>query len=66
MLFDTPSWCDGALTITPPTVEEVVEEVAAVVLVVSSVAVVAFFLPLTPLYDVLVVSPMVLKSSTVR
>ena len=28
MLFDTPSWCDDSLIATPPTVEEVVEEVA--------------------------------------
>ena len=43
VVFHTPSWCDGSLTITPPTVEEVVEEVAAVVRCLS-VAVVALFL----------------------
>ena len=31
MLFDTPSWCDGSLTITPPNVADVDDEVAAVV-----------------------------------
>ena len=31
VVFDTPSWCDGSLTITPPTAVDVVKEVAAVV-----------------------------------
>ena len=42
MLFDTPSWCDDSLIATPPTVEEVVEEVAVLVGRLS-VAVVALF-----------------------
>ena len=40
--FDTPSWCDGSLTATPPTVVNVHDEVAAVVCCLS-VAVVALF-----------------------
>ena len=36
---DTPSWCDDSLIATPPTVEEVVEEVAVLVGCVSGVVV---------------------------
>ena len=43
VVFDTPSWCDDSLIATPPTVEEVVKEVAVLVGRLS-VAVVAFFL----------------------
>ena len=42
MLFDTPSWCDGALTITPPNVADVDDEVV-VLLGCRSVAVEALF-----------------------
>ena len=30
-MFDTPSWCDGSLTIRPPNVPDVDDEVAVVV-----------------------------------
>ena len=42
LFVDTPSWCDGSLTITPPTVEEVVD-VPAVLLGCLFVAAVALF-----------------------
>ena len=42
LFVDTPSWCDGSLTITPPTVEEVVD-IPAVLLGCLFVAAVALF-----------------------
>ena len=42
-VVDTPSWCDGSLTATPPTVDDVHDEVA-VLLCCLFVGVVALFL----------------------
>ena len=42
LYFYTPSWCDGALTITPPNVADVVQEVVIIVGCLSA-GVVAFF-----------------------
>ena len=65
LFVDTPSWCDGSLIITPPTVEEVVEEVAAVVRCLS-VAVVAFFSPLVVKWWKLFLSPTLWRAPPVN
>ena len=43
MLFDTPSWCDDSLIVTPPTEDDVHDEAVVLVGCVSGVVVALFF-----------------------